>query len=61
MARPADASGSQSEKELHRLLTELDSCEELLELMDELGLDTREAVESRVETLHRTIDAWETA
>lgn len=61
MARTTETAEGRSEKDLHRLLTELDGCEELLELMDELGLDTRDAVEARIEALNRTIDAWESA
>lgn len=61
MARPTETADGGSEQDLHRLLTELDSCEELLELMDELGLDTRQAAEARVAALHRRIDAWESA
>lgn len=50
-----------SEKDLHQLMLQLDGLEELLELMDELGVDSRAAAEARIAALHEQIDASEPA
>jgi hypothetical protein len=45
------------EDELFALLDQLDRLEELIEDMDELGVDSREQAEARVASLNTQVDA----
>jgi hypothetical protein len=46
-----------ADREVYRLLEELDRCEALLEDLDELGLSTRDEIERHMEALHKRLDA----
>jgi len=46
---------------MHDLLLELDRLEELVEMMDELGVTSRSEAEARLGELHRRVDELEAA
>lgn len=58
MSDPPDKK-STADREIYRLLEELDRCEALIEDMDELGLSTREEIERHMEMLHQRLDLLE--
>lgn len=56
----AKSSRSDREQEMDQLLRTLDQFEDLLEYMDELGVDTRAEAEARMRALNQRIDELET-
>jgi hypothetical protein len=55
----AKSSRSDREQEMDQLLRTLDQFEDLLEYMDELGVDTRAEAEARMRELNQRIDELE--
>jgi hypothetical protein len=60
MSEPPDKKPA-ADREIYRLLEELDRCEALIEDMDELGLFTRDEIERRMDALHKRLDALDTS
>jgi hypothetical protein len=56
MTTPAPGANSRPDDELFNLLDELDRLEELIEDMDELGVNSRAEAEARIVVLNDLVD-----
>ena len=59
MSRRSDPRTHRESERLLALLRELDQLEDLLDDMDELGIETRSGLQRRIAALHEQVDALE--